>query len=150
MRRTTGFRIPGPMFNQWLGGEFMASRRITQLTTARASTYFSAFSTLRRNHHWVCWLPSIRPVTVLVTVLLSYAFYAFYEFYAWWIYFPQSGALAEGGLAQSLGCVAPDSGSMTACHRTGCWQRTDFVLHQRRCSKNAKLQDQVQRMKAET
>ncbi len=22
--------------------------------------------------------------------------YAFYAFYAWWIYFPQSGALAEG------------------------------------------------------
>jgi hypothetical protein len=24
-------------------------------------------------------------------------FYAFYAFYAWWDYFPQSGALAEGG-----------------------------------------------------
>ncbi len=77
LRRTTGFGIPGPMtqdrswnltlglINQWLGGEFMASRQITQLATARASTYFSAFSTLRRNHHWVCWLPSIRPVTCI-------------------------------------------------------------------------------------
>jgi hypothetical protein len=34
------------------------------------STYYRScvyvllrFSTLRRNHHWVCWLPSIRPVT---------------------------------------------------------------------------------------
>ncbi len=77
LRRTTGFGIPGPMtqdrswnvtlglVNQWLRGDYMASTTITQLTTARASTYFSAFSTLRRNHHWVCWLPSIRPVTFL-------------------------------------------------------------------------------------
>jgi hypothetical protein len=31
----------------------MVTRQITQLTTACASTYLSAFSTLRRNHHWV-------------------------------------------------------------------------------------------------
>jgi hypothetical protein len=30
------------------------------------------------------------------------AFYAFYAFYAWWIYFPQSGALAEGTSRQLL------------------------------------------------
>jgi hypothetical protein len=43
------------LFNQWLGGEFMAFCQITQLTTARASTYFSVSSTLRpgRDHHWV-------------------------------------------------------------------------------------------------
>jgi hypothetical protein len=47
----------------------MASATITQVTTARASTYFSAFSTLRRDHHWVCWLQSIRPVSNLAQIM---------------------------------------------------------------------------------
>ena len=39
-------------------------------------------------------LPRCRTVCRPLHVLC--AFYAFYAFYAWWIYFPQSGALAEG------------------------------------------------------
>jgi hypothetical protein len=45
--------------------------------------------------------------------------YAFYAFYAWWIYFPQSGALAEG---TSL----PVSEKHDRGHRLPPWTTRDY------------------------
>jgi hypothetical protein len=65
-------------FSQFI--RFAAERRllwppakITQLTIARVPTYLSAFSTLRRNHHWVVgYRLSGRSSVFISIVLISY------------------------------------------------------------------------------
>ncbi len=91
-RRTTGFEIPGPMTQDrsWIflsvylirGCEatFMVTRQITQLTTARASTYLIAFSTLRRNHHWVVGHRLSGPAVSLHTYKHRYIYVAYMLF----------------------------------------------------------------------